>query len=113
MDWANESVADAIKFAYKDGQLDAFRGKTVREFHDAHLRLDLVPFEPDDYVTNALPVAESRVALAGFRLADFCFSSDRSGSQPVVETQARDVLKEPGIVKLNEHRGCGNRHADG
>jgi hypothetical protein len=70
MDWAKESLANAVKFAYKDGTLDAFRGLSVKEFNKKHLDPDDVPAVPVDYESNALPVADVRVALAGFRLAD-------------------------------------------
>jgi hypothetical protein len=70
MNWARESLADAIKFAYKDGPLDAFRGSTLHDFTSIHLDPDDVPEVPNKYLANALSIANVRVALTGFRLAD-------------------------------------------
>jgi hypothetical protein len=68
--WAKESRDDAVKVAYLNGSLNAFRGKTVGQFAHEHLNPDDVPLMPHDYQLNAHPVAEKRIALAGHRLAD-------------------------------------------
>jgi hypothetical protein len=68
--WAKESLADAIEFAYLNGQLKTFRGKSVKAFHKEHLAASAVPLEPSDYEKNARPVAERRIVLAGHRLAE-------------------------------------------
>jgi hypothetical protein len=69
-EWAKESLADAIQFAYLDGTIQAFRGKTVKQFFKDHEDVDSVPLEKGNYESNAWPVADKRVALAGYRLAD-------------------------------------------
>jgi hypothetical protein len=71
MDWAKESLDDAIKSAYLDGKIRAVRGLTVKQFaHQDQIKVADVPRIPRDYESNALPVAERRVALGGYRLAD-------------------------------------------
>jgi hypothetical protein len=71
MDWAKESLAKAIQYAYLDGKIDALRGLSVKQFsHQHQIKVSEVPLIPQNYEQTALPVAELRVALGGYRLAD-------------------------------------------
>jgi hypothetical protein len=80
MDWAKESVRAAIEFAYLNGKLEALRGLTVKQFqHQSQIKVSDVPRIRPDYEQNALPVAEQRVALGGYRLADALTEVFRGG----------------------------------
>jgi hypothetical protein len=80
MIWAKESLQDAIDVAYLKGKIDAFRGMSAKQFREqGHQKnqkdmklhtIDEVPFLPNNFIPNALKVAERRVALGGYRLAD-------------------------------------------
>lgn len=68
--WAQESFRDAVASAYLFGALKAFRGKSAEQFRDSKLNSALVPEEDPSYASNATPIAERRIVLAGKRLAD-------------------------------------------
>lgn len=58
-DWAEkESVPVAIEYVYRNGKL-----KGSRDHHDQILL-------PEDYLRTSRPIAERRVTLAGYRIAD-------------------------------------------
>src|SRR5262249_30177338 len=71
MDWAPENLGHAIKFAYLHGRIAARRGPTPAQYNEQHqIKVSEVPPIPLNYEQIALPVAERRVALGGYRLAD-------------------------------------------
>src|SRR5262249_16682300 len=64
--WAKESKALAGEYAYLDGHLVGGEAHAARG--EGHAR---VPGVPEGYVEKAEKVAMQRIALAGYRLADF------------------------------------------
>lgn len=71
MEWAKESLKDAIEVAYLRGHIKALRGLTVEEFHNQQaIKLSDVPVIGPHYESNAHPVGDRRVAISGYRLAD-------------------------------------------
>jgi hypothetical protein len=65
--WADESYQDAIGLVYLNGRL---RGLALTPNATTQPSADTVPNLPASYLSNARALAEKRVALAGYRLAD-------------------------------------------
>jgi hypothetical protein len=64
-DWANESFELAKAVAYLDGKL-----KVASAEHKHDDDAQDIPAFPTDYRKNVLPIAQRRIALAGYRLAE-------------------------------------------
>jgi S1/P1 Nuclease len=65
--WADESHSLGAAVAYLNGRL---RGVPYADYQDQKLTAEDVPALPPSYQSTAREVAEQRVALAGYRLAD-------------------------------------------
>ena len=65
--WAEESHAIAVSFTYKDGKIMLKGGRGNHDHDDGPL---VIPDFPLNYKVQAKSVAERRVALGGYRLAD-------------------------------------------
>ena len=65
--WAKESHELAIAMVYLNGRLQSV---PYARFEKNEIKADDVPPLPASYVINAHDVAERRIALAGFRLAE-------------------------------------------
>jgi hypothetical protein len=63
--WADESFALAVTVAYRNGELS---GAHKNHGHDDGA-LEIPPF-PSDYRDEAQPIAQRRIAVAGYRLAE-------------------------------------------
>ncbi|HVX14205.1 MAG TPA: S1/P1 nuclease [Pirellulales bacterium] len=64
--WSEESFAQAVKFAYLDGQLPTVDYRQVEGGEIPHSE---VPVLPADYASTAREVAQRQAALGGWRLA--------------------------------------------
>jgi len=65
--WAKESFTQGVTIAYRNG---TFRGTQKGHASDC-ADLQIATVLPSGYITTAKPVAERRMILAGYRLADF------------------------------------------
>ena len=64
--WAKESFEIATKIAYRNGQLIG----SPRSGNKDCTALETAPMLPVGYVVNATRIADRRMILAGYRLAD-------------------------------------------
>jgi hypothetical protein len=64
--WAKESFEIAMKFAYRDGGLIG----SPRAGNKDYTTVAAAPVLPVGYLVNARRIADRRMILAGYRLAD-------------------------------------------